>query len=824
MAGLPRPAKLYGAGLTLAALALTVGLLAPTRAPGAREAALAIGCGGLTALAWLHPIPLAFKRKLFLDTIGLVAAVLLLPPGLAALAVGAGTLLAQALRGEDLPQAGFNAAQTMVQAGVTGLILAAADRGAGGPAAPAVVNGPDVLAVTAIAGVSTFVIGNLSVATMIALEAGTPPPRVWYQIFRNADAIEYLGHGAQVALGVVAALLVAADPWTLPIVALPALVIYGLLQRTARLRWRAEAEWRSSEAKLAEAQDVARLGSWEWNLVTGDQIWSDETYRILGTAPQSFRPTLRALLLAIHPDDRRAVDHAVQRALHEGSSFCLDHRVRLPDGAERSVFHQARVVCDDAGRKIRIVGTVQDVTARKSLEARLAHQAFHDPLTGLPNRALLLNRLRDAVAAGRHRSPVGVLFIDLDHFKVINDGLGHEAGDQALVQIGQRLRASLGPTTTVARFGGDEFVVLLDTDSADQARSTAYGLLERLRAPVRIDGQEAAISASIGIALGGPAVKDPGELLRAADTALYRAKAAGRDAVALFEPSMHAQAVERLHLGTALESAVDRGELRLHYQPEVDLDTGLVVGVEALVRWRRPPDRLLLPADFIPLAEDTGLILPIGRWVLTEACRQGRAWQAHRGLMGPLTISVNLSPRQIREPGLVADVERALGDAGLDPQRLKLEVTERLLVEDEEATVAVLRALRDKGVRVVVDDFGAGYSSLGYLRRLPVDTLKIDRSFVSGLDSGHVDRAIVQAITSLAHTLGMDVTAEGIETAEQLATVRAVGCDRGQGVLFAPPLDPAALDEFLARTTTVDEVRLAAAGRSPHGPLSSLRP
>ena len=256
----------------------------------------------------------------------------------------------------------------------------------------------------------------------------------------------------------------------------------------------------------------------------------------------------------------------------------------------------------------------------------------------------------------------------------------------------------------------------------------------------------------------------------------------------------------------------------------MDLNTGLVVGVEALVRWRRPGDRWRLPSDFIPLAEEKGLILPIGRWVLAEACRQGRIWHAQRGMAKPLTISVNLSPRQIREPGLLADVERALSEAELDPSCLKLEVTERLLVEDEKAAVVALRALRDKGVRVVVDDFGAGYSSLGYLRRLPIDTLKIDRSFVSGLGSGRVDRAIVQAITSLAHTLGMDVTAEGIETAEQLATVRAVGCDRGQGFLFAPSLDPAALGDFLMGTTTVDIVRLAREGDVRRGAALTAAP
>jgi diguanylate cyclase (GGDEF)-like protein len=407
---------------------------------------------------------------------------------------------------------------------------------------------------------------------------------------------------------------------------------------------------------------------------------------------------------------------------------------------------------------------------------------------------------------------VAVLFIDLDHFKVINDSLGHAAGDRVLVQIGHRLRASVGPTQTVARFGGDEFVVVLETDSPDESVSTAHRLLEILRTPARVDGHEAGISASIGIALGSPMVAaDPGSLLRAADTALYQAKAAGRGTVVIFEPGMHTEAVERLYLGTALDSAIDRDELRLHYQPEVDLGTGLVVGVEALVRWRRPGDRWLLPSDFIPLAEETGLILPIGRWVLAEACRQGRIWQSERGRAEPLTISVNLSPRQIREPGLVVDVEHALSEAELDPTCLKLEVTEQLLVEDDGATAPVLQALRDMGVRVAVDDFGAGYSSLGYLRRLPVDTLKIDRSFVSGLGSSQEDCAIVQAITSLAHTLGMDVTAEGVETAEQLATVCAVGCDRAQGFLFAPPLDHAAIDDFLAGGTTGDKVRLAQA-------------
>ncbi|HEV2067066.1 MAG TPA: GGDEF domain-containing phosphodiesterase, partial [Thermomicrobiales bacterium] len=325
-------------------------------------------------------------------------------------------------------------------------------------------------------------------------------------------------------------------------------------------------------------------------------------------------------------------------------------------------------------------------------------------------------------------------------------------------------------------------------------------------------------------ALGTTVGADPGDLLRAADTALYHAKAAGRGTLMVFEPGMHTRAMERLHLGMALESVIDRGELRLHYQPEVDLNTGRVVGVEALVRWRRPGGVWLLPSDFIPLAEETGLILPIGRWILAEACRQGGDWHAQGGLAKPLTISVNLSPRQIREPGFVADVEQVLSETQINPTRLKLEVTEQFLVEDGGKTASALRTLREKGVRVAIDDFGTGYSSLGYIRRLPVDTLKIDQSFVNGSGADGVDREIVGAITSLAHTLGMDVTAEGIETAAQLANVHALGCDSAQGFLFAPPLNPAALDDFLRDRKADRLVRLARAENSRGGVKPSATP
>ena len=801
MAVLPWPAKLYGAALTLAALAMAVGLLLPVRVPGAREAVLAIGCGALAAVAWLHPIPLAFKRKLFLDTIVLVAAVLLLPPGLATLAIGAGTLLAHVLRRQDRAEATFNAAQSMLQAGALGLILwhtGGVDR--------LVIDGPDVLAVTAIAGVITFVIGNLSVATMVALEAGTPPPRVWHQTIRNADGFEYLGHGAQAALGVAAALLVEVNPWTLLVAAIPTLAIYGLLQRTARLRWRAESGWHTSEAKLAEAQEVAHLGSWEWSLTTGDQIWSDETYRLLGAAPQSFRPTFRALLLAVHPEDRRAVDEAVHRALHEGGSFCVDHRVQLPNGAERSVHHQGRVICDDAGRKVRVVGTVQDVTARTRLEATLEYRATHDPLTDLPNRALFLDRLARALATSEPPSHphVAVLFLDLDGFKVVNDALGHAAGDELLVAVGRCMRDRLGPGATLARFGGDEFAVLLEAVAGPgEAARVAQDLIGVLQAPIAVEGHEVSVSASAGIALGTSRRMAPSDLLRDADTALYQAKAAGPGNHAVFEPRMRAAVLARLTRRGELRRALEQGELRLLYQPVVELATGRVVGAEALVRWEHPALGLLPPAEFIGLAEETGLVVPLGRWVLGEACREASDWP-HPSPSEAAKLCVNVSARQLAEACFVAEVSEALAECGPGPDRLVLELTESTVAQGTEMGRR-LREVRRLGVGLALDDFGTGHSSLDRLRRLPIDILKVDHSFVAGLGRDRGSQAVVRAATTLADDLGMRVTAEGIETGAQAEHLRALGVDHGQGLFFAPPLSSDEIAALLGRGARLPE-------------------
>ncbi len=454
--------------------------------------------------------------------------------------------------------------------------------------------------------------------------------------------------------------------------------------------------------------------------------------------------------------------------------------------------------------------------ARSRAAARLAHQALHDPLTGLPNRTLLAEHLQAALArATRRQEPVVLLYLDLDDFKVVNDSLGHRAGDQLLLAVARRLRECLRPGDTTARLGGDEFTVLLaDLTSTHEAIEVAERLRERLRAPFALDGHRIVVDASIGIADSASGGATAEELLRSADLAMYEAKRQGKAGHQVFASAMDQRARRRLELEADLRAALDHQEFQLYYQPILDLDTGVIFQLEALVRWQHPRRGLLLPAEFISLAEDTGLIVPLGAWILAEACRQAAVWQG-RHHRRPLGVSVNLSARQLRQPDLAAQVAQTLAETGLDPGRLRVEITESSMVQDPEVAIATLRALRKLGVHLAVDDFGTGFATLSSLKQLPVDGLKIDRSFVDGLGRDAQDTAIVHAVIAFAKMLGLYVTAEGIETAEQLEQLRALGCEHGQGYYFAKPLPATGVEALLGATTTVRRPA-PAPGPEPH--------
>jgi diguanylate cyclase (GGDEF)-like protein/PAS domain S-box-containing protein len=455
-----------------------------------------------------------------------------------------------------------------------------------------------------------------------------------------------------------------------------------------------------------------------------------------------------------------------------------------------TVYHRyARGPRDDERQLLdQMVHLAAIAVDRKAFESRLAHQAHHDPLTGLPNRSLFLEFLTHALARSRRRSAaVAVLFLDLDRFKYVNDSFGHDTGDELLTSLGRRLQSVVRPGDTVARFGGDEFVVLCEDLSPELARDQAIEVAERLVAvaesPFPCQGQEHFLSTSVGIACCTDGESRPEALLRDADAAMYRAKERGKGRWEVFDEAMRQSVVQRVETENALHRAIERNEFEVFYQPVVSLCDGSAVGAEALVRWRHPERGLVSPTEFITLAEETGLVVPLGRWVLEQACRQAAVWRRVHG--DALTISVNLSARQLVRAELVSEVAAALRDAAIPPAMMCLEITESVLMDDVEMSLAAIRALKSLGVRLSIDDFGTGYSSLGYLKRLPVDAVKVDRSFVDGLGTDPDDSAIVAAVVSLGHTLGLTVVAEGVETHEQLAELVALGCDQAQGFLFS---------------------------------------
>jgi diguanylate cyclase (GGDEF)-like protein/PAS domain S-box-containing protein len=563
-------------------------------------------------------------------------------------------------------------------------------------------------------------------------------------------------------------------------------------------RRRAEEELRASEERFRSLV----LNSSDIILVVDrdDAIRyaSPSVERLLGYGPAEVEGA-KGLDFA-HPEDLPRLRSSFRETLGTpGVSPAVELRLRHRDGSWRHFEAVATNLLGDPSVRGVVINS-RDVTERKRFEERLRHQALHDPLTDLPNRALLLDRLARALAReGRREGSVAVLFLDLDRFKVANDSYGHEFGDELLVEVAHRLRDCLRPGDTAARFGGDEFVVLVEgMGGAADAGRVAERVARELEAPFRLRGQEVFLSASVGIALNASGEDQPADLLRQADVAMYRAKQGGRARYAAYDPEMSEQILERLALEADLRHALERGQLKVHYQPTVDLSTGRIAGFEALARWHHPERGSVPPADFIPIAEETGLILPMGRWVLEEACRRCRRWQEEYACDPPLGVNVNLSARQFQHPGLSGEAAEVLRETGLEPGSLALEITESVVMEDAESNIEALRRLKALGVRLAIDDFGTGYSSLSYLKRFPVDVLKVDKSFVDGLGQDPEDDAIVRAVITLAHSLGAVVVAEGVETEGQLVRLRELGCELAQGYLFSGPMPAEAAGALLA--------------------------
>lgn len=505
-----------------------------------------------------------------------------------------------------------------------------------------------------------------------------------------------------------------------------------------------------------------------------------------------------------HPDDL-SNDISQLQLLVAGNILIsqIEKRYEHSSGSDLWVLQSASIVRDADGQPSHFIFQLQDVTERKQAEEKIHHAAFHDSLTGLPNRILLTDRLSLAVErAKRTRNyQFAVLFIDLDRFKIINDSLGHQYGDLLLIQVAERLRACVRKVDSVARLGGDEFAILLDgTEGVENAAETASRIQEVLSIPFDLAGQEVFISGSIGIAFSTTGYDRPEDILRDSDTAMYRAKANGKARHEVFDQTMHTRMLERLQLESDLRHAIERHEITVYYQPIIDLATARISGFEALARWTHPTRGPISPVDFVPLAEETGLIVQLGMSVLRDACMQTAAWQAKFPSPMPLTVSINLSVRQFREPDLVDKVSNLLRETGIEPKWVRLEITESLLMDNLEKSAETLAALKALGVQLSLDDFGTGYSSLSYLHRFPFDFLKVDRSFVMRMEQDASSRQIVETIVILAEKLGMKVIAEGVEKQQQVELLRIAGCPYGQGFYFSRPCSSADMEQTLLAT------------------------
>jgi len=566
---------------------------------------------------------------------------------------------------------------------------------------------------------------------------------------------------------------------------------------------------KEGEARLAKAQHMARLGHWDWHIREDRWHFSEEVCRIFGFVPGQRPANREALLKLIDPEDRDQVIHLFGAALRGEEKFEIEYKLILANGTTRIVTEQAEVKFDKQGQPEYAEGTVQDFTERRQAEARVRYLAYYDGLTGLPNRQMFSEQVPRALRhARRTQEPVALLFLDLDNFKSINDSLGHSSGDEVLRQVADRLSTCVrsgdlvsrpgkgGPKLDVFRFGGDEFTLLLvDLQHEHEASLVARRIMSSLAEAYVVQGRELFATVSIGIAVSPSDGDDPKTLLRNADSAMYHAKLKGRNTFEFYTESLTQISLERMNMESKLRHAIENGDFYLSFQPKVDARSGHLTGAEALLRWNPTGLGPVSPARFIPLAEETGLIVPLGDWVLREACRQMQAWEAVG--LPPVTVAVNVSARQFQRCDLFRSVSELLDETGLRPECLEFELTESTIMADLQRAKLILQQLSELGVRLSIDDFGTGYSSLSQLRWLPLDALKIDQSFVRGIAGNQGDPALTAAIIAMGHSLGVRVIAEGVETEAQLAFLKEHGCDDVQGFLFSPAVPAPEFAQFL---------------------------
>ena len=564
-------------------------------------------------------------------------------------------------------------------------------------------------------------------------------------------------------------------------------------------KWVVE-DLRESEERYALAVSGANDGLWDWNLKVNEVYFSTRWKAMLGFQESEIAVSPEEWFTRVHPEDLEHVKSAVMAHIKGATAhYEIEHRMLHQNGTYRWVLSRGLAVRDSSGRATRMAGSQTDITEGK----------VTDPLTGLPNRLLFVDQLDRAIQRAKRRKDYvfALLYVDLDRFKVVNDSLGPLIGDQLLIAVAQRLQSCLRSTDTmtryeqghtVARLGGDEFAILLDDFThVHDATRVAERLQRELMLPFLLHGQEVFTSATIGIAVSATGYDRPEELLRDANTAMHQAKVLGNTRCELFDPAMRDRALSRMQLELDLRKAITHEEFQVYYQPIVSLDTRRIHGFEALVRWQHPQRGLISPADFIPVAEETRMILPIGHSVLSQACHQMQTWQGRFGASAPSMISVNLSSKQLAHPDLVMQIHKILRETGLAAGSLKLEITESSFMDDFDVAIAMLRQLQSMGIQLSIDDFGTGYSSLSYLYRLPIDTLKIDRSFVSRMGANGENAEIVGTIISLAHNLQLDVIAEGVETAQQLTQLQSLGCEYGQGYYFSRPVNAQAASDLI---------------------------